>query len=133
MFRFSDVYLIAAEAYLKDGKTQEAADMLNIIRQRAAFRKSNSAAQNTAAAAAMTITAAEVNIDFILDERSREFYGEWQRWLDLVRTRSLIRRVKDWNPEGGVNIKDFHMLRPIPQSQIDRVVEGPPFPQNPGY
>lgn len=133
MFRFSDVYLIAAEAYLKDGKTQEAADMLNIIRQRAAFRKSNSAAQNTAAATAMIITAADVNIDFILDERSREFYGEWQRWLDLVRTRSLIRRVKDWNPEGGVNIKDFHMLRPIPQSQIDRVVEGPPFPQNPGY
>jgi hypothetical protein len=133
MYRFSDVYLIAAEAYFKDGKTTEAANMLNVIRQRAAFRKSNTSAQNTAAAAAMAITSAEVNIDFILDERSREFYGEWQRWQDLVRTRSLVRRVLAWNPEAGVNIKDFHMLRPIPQSQIDRVVEGPPFPQNPGY
>jgi len=133
MYRFSDVYLIAAEAYFKEGKLTEAANMLNIIRQRAAFRKSNSAAQNAAAAASLTITSADVTIDFILDERSREFYGEWQRWLDLVRTRSLIRRVTAWNPEAAPNIKDFHMLRPIPQSQIDRVVEGPPFPQNPGY
>jgi hypothetical protein len=133
MYRFSDVYLIAAEAYFKDNKLTEAANMLNVIRQRAAYRKTNSAAQNTAAATALTITAASVTLDFILDERSREFYGEWQRWHDLVRTRSLVTRVKAWNPEAGVNIQNFHMLRPIPQSQIDRVVEGPPFPQNTGY
>jgi starch-binding outer membrane protein, SusD/RagB family len=133
IYRFSDVYLIGAEAYLKEGKTADAARLLNVIRQRAAYRKSNTAAQNAAAAAALTISAADVTVDFILDERSREFYGEWQRWLDLVRTRTLVRRVKEWNPEAGVNIKDFHMLRPIPQSQIDRTVEGPPFPQNPGY
>lgn len=133
MYRFSDVYLVAAEAYLKDGKPTEAAAMLNVIRQRSAFRKTNTPAQNAAAAAAMTITAADVTVDFILDERSREFYGEWQRWHDLVRTKSLVRRVLAWNPEAGANIKDFHALRPIPQSQIDRVVEGPPFPQNPGY
>ena len=133
MYRFSDVYLIAAEAYFKDGKLQQAADMINVVRQRAAFRKSNSAAQNAVAVAAVTITVADVTLDFILDERTREFYGEWQRWLDLVRTRSLIRRVKDWNPEAAPYIKDFHMLRPIPQAQIDRVVQGPPFPQNAGY
>ncbi len=133
LYRFSDVYLIAAEAYFKDNKLTEAANMLNIIRQRAAYRKTNNAAQNAAAAAALTITSADVTLDFILDERSREFYGEWQRWNDLVRTRSLITRVKAWNPEAGVNIQNFHMLRPIPQSQIDRVVEGPAFPQNPGY
>ena len=133
MYRFSDVYLIAAEAYFKDGKLQQAADMINVVKQRAAFRKSNSAAQNAAAVVAVTITSAEVTLDFILDERTREFYGEWQRWLDLVRTRSLIRRVKDWNPEAAPYIKDFHMLRPIPQAQIDRVVQGPPFPQNAGY
>jgi hypothetical protein len=133
MYRFSDVYMIAAEAAFKAGDLTNAANMLNVVRQRAAFRKTNTAAQNTAAAAAMTITPAEVNLDFILDERSREFYGEWQRWHDLVRTRSLVRRVKDWNPEAAPNIKDFHMLRPIPQSQIDRVTEGPAFPQNPNY
>jgi hypothetical protein len=82
----------------------------------------------------MTITPAQVTLDFILDERSREFFGEWQRWWDLVRTKSLLTRVAAWNPvEAGTNIKSFHALRPIPQDQIDRVTEGPAFPQNPGY
>ncbi len=133
MYRFSDVYLIAAEAYFKDNKLPEAAAMLNVVRQRAAFRKTNTTVQNTAAAAALTITAANVTLDFILDERTRETYGEWQRWFDLVRTRSLITRVTAWNKEAAPNIKAFHMLRPIPQTQIDRVVEGPKFPQNTGY
>ncbi|MBL7750973.1 MAG: RagB/SusD family nutrient uptake outer membrane protein, partial [Chitinophagaceae bacterium] len=52
---------------------------------------------------------------------------------DLVRTQSLVRRIQEWNPEAGPNIQSFHVLRPIPQSQIDRVTEGPAFPQNPGY
>ncbi|MGM9511982.1 RagB/SusD family nutrient uptake outer membrane protein [Larkinella sp. GY13] len=133
LYRFADVYLTGAEAYLKAGDATKAAAMLNTVRQRAAFRKTNTAAQNAAAATAMTITPADVTVDFILDERTRELFGEWQRWHDLVRTRSLVRRVKAWNPEAAANIQDFHMLRPIPQSQIDRVVEGPKFPQNPGY
>jgi hypothetical protein len=81
----------------------------------------------------MTITASNVTLDFILDERTREFYGECHRWLDLVRTRSLVRRVKAWNNEGAPYIQDFHMLRPIPQTEIDRVVEGPKMNNNPGY
>uniref|UniRef100_UPI003D7FF4F3 RagB/SusD family nutrient uptake outer membrane protein n=1 Tax=Pedobacter sp. TaxID=1411316 RepID=UPI003D7FF4F3 len=131
--RFSDVYMIAAEAAFKAGNLQNAANMLNVVRQRAAFRKTNTAAQNAAAVIANTITAADVTIDFILDERSREFFGEWQRWMDLVRTKSLVRRVTAWNPEAAPYIKEFHNLRPIPQSQIDRVAQGPKFPQNPGY
>jgi hypothetical protein len=56
------------------------------------------------------------------------------RWLDLVRTRKLVDRVKAWNPvEAGNNIKVDHMLRAIPQDQIDRVTAGPKYPQNPGY
>ncbi|GAB3995190.1 RagB/SusD family nutrient uptake outer membrane protein [Spirosoma daeguense] len=134
MYRFADVYLTGAEAYLKAGDATRAAALLNVVRQRAAYRKTNTAAQNAAAVTAMTITAADVTVDFILDERSRELFGEWQRWHDLVRTRSLVRRVKAWNPEAAPYVQDFHMLRPIPQSsQIDRVVDGPKFPQNPGY
>jgi len=133
LYRFSDVYLTGAEANFKAGDAAKAATMVNVLRQRAAFRKTNTTAQNTAAATAMTITSADVTLDFILDERSREFFGEWQRWHDLVRTRSLVRRVQEWNKEAAPYIKDFHMLRPIPQSQIDRVVEGPKFPQNTGY
>lgn len=133
LYRFADVYMTGAEAYFKAGNTQKAADLINVIRQRAAYKKTNTPDENAAAAAAMTITAADITLDFILDERTREFFGEWQRWLDLVRTRSLVRRVKEWNPEAAPYIQDFNMLRPIPQTQIDRVVEGPPFPQNPGY
>ncbi len=133
LYRFSDVYLTGAEAYLKAGEAQKAADLINVVRRRAAFRKTNTSAQNQAAATAMEISAGTVTVDFILDERSREFFGEWQRWHDLVRTRSLVRRVQEWNPEAGQYIQDFHMLRPIPQTQIDRVVEGPAFTQNTGY
>ncbi|MBS1664145.1 MAG: RagB/SusD family nutrient uptake outer membrane protein [Bacteroidetes bacterium] len=133
LYRFSDVYLIGAEAAFEAGDNINAAALINVVRQRAAFRKTNTTLQNTAAVTAQTITPANVTLDFILDERSREFYGEWQRWHDLVRTKSLLRRVKDWNSEAAPNIKDFHALRPIPQSQIDRVTEGPKFPQNNGY
>jgi hypothetical protein len=134
IWRFSDVYMTAAEAAFKAGDLNNAAAMINVVRQRAAYRATNSSAQNTAAAAAMTITPAQVTLDFILDERTREFYGEWQRWFDLVRTKSLLTRVAAWNPiEAGTNIKSHHVLRPIPQQQIDLVTEGPKFPQNPGY
>jgi starch-binding outer membrane protein, SusD/RagB family len=131
--RFAEVYLIAAEAYMQAGDKAKAAELLNVVRQRAAYRKTNTSAQNAAAAEAMKITASDVTVDFILDERSRELFGEWMRWNDLVRTKSLVRRVQTWNPEAAANIKEFHVLRPIPQSQIDRTVEGPAFPQNPGY
>ncbi|MEP6746664.1 MAG: RagB/SusD family nutrient uptake outer membrane protein [Bacteroidota bacterium] len=133
LYRFSDVYLTAAEAYFKTGDLPNAAAMINVVRQRAAYRKTNTAAQNTASVTAVTIAPSDVTLDFILDERSREFFGEWQRWLDLVRTRSLVTRVKAWNAEAAPYIKDDYMLRPIPQTQIDRVTQGPPFPQNPGY
>jgi len=69
-----------------------------------------------------------------LDERTREFYGEGLRWLDLVRTKKLVDRVKAWNPvEAGTYIKNEFMVRPIPQDQIDRTTAGPTYPQNPGY
>ncbi len=133
LYRFSDVYLTGAEAYFKAGDLVNAAALINVVRQRSAYRKTNTAAQNAASVAAMTILPTDVTLDFILDERSREFFGEWQRWDDLVRTRSLITRVKAWNPEAAPYIQNFHMLRPIPQAQIDRVTQGPVFPQNPGY
>lgn len=135
IWRFSDVYLLAAEAAFKGGGTmQQAADMINVVRKRAAFRTSYpSGVTQASAEAAVTITAAQVTLDFILDERTREFYGEWMRWWDLVRTQSLVRRTTEWNPEAAPYIQPYHVLRPIPQDQIDRVTEGPAFPQNMGY
>jgi hypothetical protein len=136
LFRFSELYLIAAEAAFKMNDYNTEAAILNVLRTRAAARPSNAPAAPAGAVAAMQVTPAQLQnagIDFILDERSRELYAESVRWYDLVRTQSLIRRVQLLNPEAGKYIQSFEALRPIPQSQIDLVTQGPKFPQNPGY
>lgn len=135
LFRFADVYLIAAEAALKGGATlQDAADMINVLRSRAALKMNQTPAQYAAALAAQQITAGQVTLDFLLDERSRELFAEDTRWWDLSRTKKLVERVNLYNPEQVVpGVQAFNMLRPIPQQQIDLVTEGPPYPQNDGY
>ncbi|WP_345948960.1 RagB/SusD family nutrient uptake outer membrane protein [Mucilaginibacter sp. PAMB04274] len=136
LLRFSELYLIAAEAAFKLGDYTTEANMLNVLRTRAVARPITAAPAPAGAAAALQVTAGQLQsagIDFILDERSRELFGESLRWYDLVRTQSLVRRVKALNPTAGANIQDFMVLRPIPQRQIDLVTVGPKFPQNPGY
>ncbi len=81
----------------------------------------------------MQITPAQVTLDFILDERAREFAGEQLRWFDLKRTGKLIDRVKALNPDVAPNIQAFHTVRPIPQSQLDAVTNRTEFNQNQGY
>jgi len=125
MFRLAETYLILAEAQFRLGRLPEAAEAINAVRRRAAWPGKT---------AAMVITPAQVSIDFILDERGRELVGEMFRWFDLKRTGKLLERVKAYNPDAKANIKDFHVLRPIPQDQIDRTTDGATkFQQNPGY
>ncbi len=135
MFKFSELYLIAAEAAFKGAATMvDAANMLNVLRQRAAYRATNSAAQNAASIIAQTITPGSVTLDFILDEYCRELYGEWHRWYDLARTKTLAARIAAYNADAATGFQSpKHLLRPIPQSQIDLVTEGPAYPQNTGY
>lgn len=130
VFRLAETYLIAAEAAMYTGDNAAAAGFINAVRWRAA-RTSTDPVQNAAYRAAMTVTPAQINIDFILNERGRELLGEQDRWFDLVRTGKLIERVKKWNRQGGPNILPKHVLRPIPQDQIDRTTNK--FDQNPGY
>ncbi len=129
LFRFSEVYLIAAEAAFKLTQLPTAATMLNVLRTRAAYRPANMPAD---AVANMQVSPSQVTIDFILDERSRELYGESLRWWDLVRTQSLLSRIQ-YNNEAKANIKDYMVLRPIPQTQIQLITQGPAFPQNNGF
>jgi len=81
-------------------------------------------------------------LNFIFDERTRELNGEWNRWEELSRAGLLVRRVKAFNPQAAPNISDKHILRPIPQSFIDGLLndDGSNLTpdqqkalQNPGY
>jgi len=123
--RLADTYLLLAEAQFKQGKITLATANINTVRERAAFPGKE---------AEMDISESMLTFEFITEERARELIGEQTRWLDLKRWGILVERVKAFNPQGAPNIQDFHVLRPIPQNQIDRAEGGASgFPQNPGY
>lgn len=136
--KLSEVYLIAAEAALQDNRVADAVPLINALRERAAFRSGLNATDLAARKEIMKVTAGQITLDFILDERIRELCGEGLRWPDLAVRKKLVERVKAYNPDGAPNVKDFHNLRPIPQDQINSVVDPAGDPnrnkyQNPGY
>jgi len=122
--RLAETHLIAAEAHLGAGNPGAAVPHINAVRRRGARPGFENA---------MEITAGQVTIDFILDERGRELMGELNRWHDLVRTGKFYERVMAHNRKAAAAgfLREHHALRPIPQSQIDAVENV--FPQNPGY
>lgn len=126
VIRLAEMYLVAAEADVQLGNTAEAAQMINVLHVRAA----SPAHKND-----YNVTAAQMTIDYVMEEREREMAGEFTRWYDLVRVgpQYFLDRVKKFNPHAAVNVALKHALRPIPQSQIDGVIVGPKYPQNPGY
>ncbi|WP_026630411.1 RagB/SusD family nutrient uptake outer membrane protein [Dyadobacter alkalitolerans] len=124
-FRLADTYLLLAEAQLLTGKVKEATEAINMVRRRAAF---------PGKATAMEIKQADMNMEMLMEERGRELLGEQIRWMDLKRWGNLVERVQKYNPQAAPNVKAIHLLRPIPQTQIDRTEGGATaFPQNPGY
>src|SRR5690606_27827099 len=141
IFKFAETYLLAAEAAFQLNDKEEAAELINVIRRRAAYRPSRpgmdaseNAQANTDAADAMEIEAADVTLDFILDERARELCGESLRWVDLALRgpEVFVNRVKLNDDAQGVQA--FHRRRPIPQQQLDAIDDpNKEIYQNDGY
>ncbi len=132
--KFSELYLIAAEAAVKLNKNDDARNLVNVLRARAGkqtFSQNDNVAVSVDHSAEMlAATPATITIDYILDERSREFWGEGYRWFDLVRTQKWAERATNYRIAGsGYTDKDLESfkrtitagfyLRPIPQGQID--------------
>jgi hypothetical protein len=83
----------------------------------------------------MEITAAQVTLDFILDERARELCGEGMRWTDLALRgeTTFINRIS-LNPDANGKVQAKHRIRPIPQTQLDAInATDKQRYQNPGY
>lgn len=151
---FSELYFIAAEAAVKGAITQagkSATELINVIRTRAGkwrFDNNGNMAKIQDNSTAMTAaTPATIDINYILAERSREYYGEGGRWYDLVRTQKWGELASSYRICGSNygnhtpatvtrNIQPYLYLRPIPQGQID-AMEGTADEkktyQNPGY
>jgi hypothetical protein len=135
--KFSEFYLIAAEAAVKGATTQagkSARDLVNVLRARAGIwrwdNNGNVEKVEDHSAEMMAATPATIDIDYILAERSREFFGEGYRWYDLVRTQKWTEYASEYTICGtqkGMhtpetyerNIQPYHYLRPIPRDQID--------------
>lgn len=135
--KFSELYLIAAEAAVKGATTKpdkSARELVNVLRDRAGkwtFSNAENEEMDEDYGSQLTAeTPATIDINFILDERSREFYGEGYRWFDLVRTQKWNEYADSYeicgDNKGDCNIvtytrtiKPGHYLRPIPQGQLD--------------
>ena len=150
--KFSELYLIAAEAAVKGARgSSSARDLVNVLRQRAGkqtwSQNDNIAVDIDNSAAMVAATPATITIDYILDERMREFWGEGYRWFDLVRTQKWAEKAGSYRIAGSGNadrdlqtvtrtITPGHYLRPIPQGQLDGMEmteEEKTVYQNPAY
>ena len=150
--KFSEFYFIAAEAAVKGATgSKSARELVNVLRARAGKWEYEVNWDMVHVAdfseEMVEATPATITIDYLLDERMREYYGDGFRWFDLVRTQTWAERAKTYTICGpGKNdltpqtvtrdIQNYHYLRPIPQGQLDNMkmdkAEKQAY-QNPGY
>lgn len=152
--KFSELYLVAAEAAVKGAVPvagKSARELVNVLRARAGVwrwdNNGNAAKVQDNSQAMVDATPAEITVDYILEERSREFYGEGYRWFDLVRTQTWHTIAASYEICGSDvgdhtpvvynrTIESYMYLRPIPQGQIDAMDMSEAditAYQNPGY
>jgi len=138
IFHVSDMYLVAAEAYFMAGQTSQALTKINAVRARAGL-KALASFSDYEPQYYISATFAEKDIDLILDERARELYAEGQRWVDLRRTKQLVRYNVEFNQyvtsatQMANNSGEYKWYRPIPSDEFERNTGLTAADQNPGY
>lgn len=125
MFRLTDIYLMYAEAVLRGGSGGDqstAFGYINALRQRAYGDNSGN------------ISMADLTLNFILDERSRELYWECHRRTDLIRYNKFTSNSYVWPWKGGISngigVHEKFNVFPLPASDV---VANPNLEPTPGY
>ncbi|WP_303921470.1 RagB/SusD family nutrient uptake outer membrane protein [Draconibacterium sediminis] len=132
MMRFGETYLLRAEARFKQNNTSGAAEDINVLRDRA-FKAARAESGNSDLG---KVSSADIDLDFILDERARELFAEENRRMTLMRTGTLVERTA-LNTESTIKgtisgVSNNNLLFPIPLSEIQRNKDVQ-WDQNPGY
>ncbi len=146
----SEIYLVAAEAYLMAGDDANSLKYLNAVRTRshASYLGSfsdykrydwgyNDAGGYVSFGQTDSYGLTINKLDVILDERMRETLGEYYRWMDLRRTHQLVRYNTTYcglsvNNMTG-NDGQIKWLRPIPENEIQINSGITAADQNPGF
>jgi len=134
LMRLGEVYITQAEAYIRLGQTDKAAQVVTELRQRALTAGHEDA---------LEVTEADMDIEFILDEGVRELGAELYRWYMLKRAlqpNKWVEWLKKHNPDtyelntDVAGVKTYHYFRPVPKATIDDYKAlGIEFKQNEGY
>lgn len=139
VLHLSDMYLVAAEAYYMCGNEGLALDYVNAVRSRSHAKHLNSINDYTPNYEHPVSFGSLTMLDLILDERARELYAETTRWVDLRRTRQLVRYCLAYN-DGVSSVEtmsnsrgEIKWLRPIPAKEIETNTALTSADQNPGY
>ena len=129
VMRYAEMPLIAAEAKIGLGDQAGAAQIINSeIRNARVVKPGHDLSE-------AQVTASDMTVEWILEERARELCGEWLRWFDLKRTGNLVNYIRQHNPawDGNDVVDEHNNLWPIPTTFLDKLQNAEEFGQNPGY
>ena len=129
VMRYAEMPLIAAEAKIALGDQAGAAQIINSEIRNARVVKPGHALSEA------QVSASDMTVEWILEERARELCGEWLRWFDLKRTGNLVNYIRQHNPawDGNDVVDEHNNLWPIPTTFLDKLQNAEEFGQNPGY
>ncbi|MES2776435.1 MAG: RagB/SusD family nutrient uptake outer membrane protein [Bacteroidota bacterium] len=129
LFRLAEIYFIYAESVLKGGTGGDAATALTYMNRIRGRAYANDPASTTG-----NITAAQLTLQYILDERARELYYEAHRRTDLIRHGKFTTNAYLWAWKGGVlggtSVDSKYNLFPLPNTDL---ASNPNLKQNAGY